>query len=98
MDILERPEKTHTDNEVMGAPHIRGRGTEFGGEITDINKYLKRGHTEHGAGLLPVTSSDQVTCNGHNVKQSLHCEGEQALAQVAQGSCSFPHQRNSETT
>lgn len=62
----ERPAKGHRDNEGMGAPHLRGRRTrtvqpreqKAQGEMTDIHKYLKRGHKVCGVGLFPITPSD----------------------------------------
>lgn len=75
----DRPAKGHKDNEGMGAPHIRGKRGRMvqpreektrGGRITNINKYLKRGYTEHEAGLFPVMPSDWTRCDGHNLKHS----------------------------
>ena len=60
-------------------------------------KYLKGGCKKDGARRFPVVPSDRTKGNGHKneTQEALseyqetlfHCEGGQALAQVAQGGC-----------
>ena len=71
------------------------------GDLINVYNYWKRGSEKEGARVFSVVPSDRTRGNGHKLKHrrfplnirkhSFHCEGDQALAQVAQGDCGVLH-------
>jgi len=66
------------------------------GNHIKVDKYLKGGCKEDGARLFSVLPSDRTRGKGHKLKQDVssecqemlfHCEGDQALVQVAWRGC-----------
>lgn len=109
----ERPAKGHKDNEAPHIRGRRTRTVQPSEEKAQGGNDWHTQILEERAQSVwswPLSSHaqwlDQMWWAQHETqwfllkirKHFLHCEDDQALAQVAQGSCSFLHWRNSETT